>query len=90
MKRRNFLKASAAFAGAATGGFSCIAAAGAASIAVPVVDKLSVRMLVDVNNNYFLHPTILNGVSLVPAARDRKSTRLNSSHPSISRMPSSA
>src|SRR5580704_18975882 len=71
MKRRNFLKASAAFAGAATGGFSCIAAAGAASIAVPVVDKLSVRMLVDVNNNYLLHPTTLNGVSLVPAARPK-------------------
>jgi 7,8-dihydropterin-6-yl-methyl-4-(beta-D-ribofuranosyl)aminobenzene 5'-phosphate synthase len=75
MKRRNFLKASAAFAGAATGGFSCIAAAGAASIAVPVVDKLSVRMLVDVNNNYFLHPTTLNGVSLVPAARPKDYTK---------------
>ncbi len=42
MKRRNFLKASAAFAGAAAGGFSCMAIAGAAPIEVPVIDKLSV------------------------------------------------
>jgi 7,8-dihydropterin-6-yl-methyl-4-(beta-D-ribofuranosyl)aminobenzene 5'-phosphate synthase len=75
MKRRNFLKVSAAFAGAAAGGFSGIAIAGAAPIEVPVVDKLSVRMLVDVNNNFFLRPTTLNGVSLVPAARPKDYTK---------------
>jgi 7,8-dihydropterin-6-yl-methyl-4-(beta-D-ribofuranosyl)aminobenzene 5'-phosphate synthase len=75
MKRRNFLKASAAIAGAAAGGFSCIAIAGAAPIEVPVVDKLSVRMLVDVSNNFFLRPTTLSGVSLVPAARPKDYTK---------------
>jgi 7,8-dihydropterin-6-yl-methyl-4-(beta-D-ribofuranosyl)aminobenzene 5'-phosphate synthase len=75
MKRRNFLKASAAFAGAAAGGFGCIATAGAAPIEVPVVDKLSVRMLVDVNNNFFLRPATLNGVSLVPATRSKDYTK---------------
>jgi hypothetical protein len=43
MKRRDFLKASAAFAGAAAGGFSCVEFAGASPIETPVVDKLSVR-----------------------------------------------
>jgi len=75
MKRRNFLKVSAAFAGAAAGGFSSIAIAGAAPIEVPVIDKLSVRMLVDVNNNNYLRPTTLNGVSLVPAARSKDYTK---------------
>ena len=41
MKRRDFLKASAAFAGAAAGGFSCVEFAGATPIQAPVVDKLS-------------------------------------------------
>jgi 7,8-dihydropterin-6-yl-methyl-4-(beta-D-ribofuranosyl)aminobenzene 5'-phosphate synthase len=56
-------------------GFSCIAIAGAAPIEVPVVDKLSVRMLVDVNNNFFLRPATLNGVSLVPAVRPKDYTK---------------
>ena len=32
----------------------------------------------------------INGIPVVVLEADRKSTRLNSSHPSISRMPSSA
>jgi 7,8-dihydropterin-6-yl-methyl-4-(beta-D-ribofuranosyl)aminobenzene 5'-phosphate synthase len=75
MKRRDFLKTSAAFAGAAAGAFSCTAIAGAARIEVPVVDRLSVRMLVDVNNNNFLRPATLNGVSLIPAARPKDYTK---------------
>jgi 7,8-dihydropterin-6-yl-methyl-4-(beta-D-ribofuranosyl)aminobenzene 5'-phosphate synthase len=75
MKRRDFLKASAAFAGMAAGGFSCVEFADAAPINPPVVDKLSVRMIVDVNNNTFLRPAALKGVSLVPAARPKDYTR---------------
>jgi 7,8-dihydropterin-6-yl-methyl-4-(beta-D-ribofuranosyl)aminobenzene 5'-phosphate synthase len=75
MKRRNFLKASAALAGAAAGGFSCIGIVDAAPTEVPVVDKLSLRVLVDVNNNNFLRATTLNGVSVVPAARPKDYTR---------------
>ena len=52
MKRRDFLKASAAFAGAAAaGGFSCVEIAGAAPIEPPVVDKLTVHVLVDFTHN---------------------------------------
>ena len=48
LKRREFLKASAAIAAAsAAGGFSCIEIASAASISPPVVDRLSVRVLID-------------------------------------------
>ncbi len=47
MKRRDFLKALAAVAGAAAGGFSCVEFATAAPIDPPVVDKLTVRVIVD-------------------------------------------
>ena len=48
LRRRDFLKASAAFAGAAAaGGFACVEIASAAPIQAPVVDKLSVRVLID-------------------------------------------
>jgi 7,8-dihydropterin-6-yl-methyl-4-(beta-D-ribofuranosyl)aminobenzene 5'-phosphate synthase len=75
MKRRDFLKGSAAFAGAAAGGFSCVEFAAATPIQVPVVDKLSVRMIVDLNTNFFLKPQFLNGVSMVPANRSKDYTR---------------
>ena len=41
---------------------------------------------------FFLPVTaaLVIAVALVPAGRDRKSTRLNSSHATLSRMPSSA
>ena len=74
MKRRDFLKASAAFAGAAAGGFSCVEFAAATPIQAPVVDKLSVRMIVDINTNTFLKPQSLNGVSMVPANRPKDYT----------------
>ena len=39
---------------------------------------------------YFLFETCGKGIGPVAAGVDRKSTRLNSSHPTTSRMPSSA
>jgi 7,8-dihydropterin-6-yl-methyl-4-(beta-D-ribofuranosyl)aminobenzene 5'-phosphate synthase len=75
MKRRDFLKASAAFAGAAAGGFSCVEFAGATPIEAPVVDKLSVRVLVDLTHNIFLKPTIFKDMSVTPAPRAQDYTK---------------
>ena len=75
MKRRDFLKASAAFAGAAAGGFSCVEFAGATPIETPVVDRLSVRVLVDLTHNIFLRPTTFNGMTLQPAPRTTDYTK---------------
>ena len=56
--RRDFLKASAAFAGAAAASaFSCVEIASAAPIEVPTVDKLSIRVLVDSSYDLFLRPS---------------------------------
>lgn len=67
MKRRDFLKASAAVAGAAaTGSFSCVEIAGAAPIEAPVVDKLTVHILVNSTHNLFLRPATVNRVSVTP------------------------
>ena len=55
--RRDFLKASAAFAGAAAANaFSCVEIASAAPIEVPTVDKLSIRVLVDSSLRSVLPP----------------------------------
>jgi 7,8-dihydropterin-6-yl-methyl-4-(beta-D-ribofuranosyl)aminobenzene 5'-phosphate synthase len=68
--RRDFLKASAAFAAAsAAGGFSCIELASAAPIQAPVVDRLSLRVLVDGSFNLFLRPGEVKGVKVEPAQR---------------------
>jgi 7,8-dihydropterin-6-yl-methyl-4-(beta-D-ribofuranosyl)aminobenzene 5'-phosphate synthase len=67
IKRRDFLKASAALAGAAAGGFSCVEFAGAAPVEAPVVDRLSVTVLVDLAHNIFLRPTTFKGMSVTPA-----------------------
>jgi 7,8-dihydropterin-6-yl-methyl-4-(beta-D-ribofuranosyl)aminobenzene 5'-phosphate synthase len=68
--RRDFLKTSAALAGAAaTSGFMCVEFADAAPIQVPVVDKLSAKVLVDLTHNIFLKPTTFNGMSVTPAPR---------------------
>lgn len=75
MKRRDFLKASAAFAGAAASGMSCVEFASAAPIEVPVVDKLSVRVVVDLTHNIFLKPTTFNGMAVKPAPRAKDYTR---------------
>src|SRR6476620_4894658 len=52
--RRDFLVGSAAVAGAAVaGGFACVEFASAAPIEVPVVDELSIKVLVDSTHNLF-------------------------------------
>ncbi len=75
MRRRDFLKASAVFAGAAAGGFSCIEFAAAAPIQPPEVDRLSVRVLVDLTHNIFLRPTTVSRVVLQPAPRAKDYTK---------------
>jgi 7,8-dihydropterin-6-yl-methyl-4-(beta-D-ribofuranosyl)aminobenzene 5'-phosphate synthase len=65
--RRDFLVGSAALAGAAVGNsFTCVEFAPAAPIDVPVVDKLSIKVLVDSTHDLFLRPGTVNGVSLRP------------------------
>ncbi len=69
-KRRDFLKASAALAAAsAAGGFSCAEYASAAPIQAPVVDRLSVRVLIDGSSNLFLRPGEVKGVKIEPPPR---------------------
>ena len=65
--RRDFLKASAAFA--AAGAFSCVEIASAAPIAVPTVDKLSIKVLVDSSFDQFFRPKQAGGVSITPLPR---------------------
>ena len=63
LKRRDFLKASAALAGAAAaGGFSCVEIASAAPIDVPTIDRLTIRVLVDQQHDQFLRGSTVNGV----------------------------
>lgn len=63
LKRRDFLKASAAFAGvAAANAFSCVEIASAAPIEIPTVDKLTIRVLVDQQHDQFLRGSTVNGV----------------------------
>ena len=77
LKRREFLKASAAIAAAsAAGGFACIEIASAAPISPPVVDQLSVRVLVDGAMNNFLRPAQVGGVKLEPPPRFRDNRRV--------------
>jgi 7,8-dihydropterin-6-yl-methyl-4-(beta-D-ribofuranosyl)aminobenzene 5'-phosphate synthase len=70
IERRKFLKASVAFAAAsAAGGFSCIEIASAASIQVPTVDKLGIRVIVDSSYDLFFRPAEANGVKTAPPLR---------------------
>jgi len=63
LKRREFLKASAAFAAAsAAGGFGCVEIASAAPIQVPTIDKLTMRVLIDQVHDQFLRGSTVNGV----------------------------
>ena len=71
LKRREFLKASAAIAAtSAAGGFSCIEIASAAPISPPVVDRVSVRVLIDGAYNLFLRPGEVKGVKIERPPRD--------------------
>ena len=70
LDRRDFLKASAVFAGgAAASAFSCVEIASAAPIAVPTVDKLSIKVLVDSSFDQFFRPKQSGGVSITPLPR---------------------
>ncbi len=70
-KRREFLKTSAAFAAAsAAGGFGCVEIAKAGPIEAPVVDRLSVRVLVDGAYNLFLRPGEVKGVKVERPPRE--------------------
>src|SRR5262249_39692562 len=69
LKRRDFLKASAACAAAAAGNFSCVEFASAAPIDAPEVDRVSVRVLVDGAYNLFLRPGDVKGVKIEPPPR---------------------
>jgi 7,8-dihydropterin-6-yl-methyl-4-(beta-D-ribofuranosyl)aminobenzene 5'-phosphate synthase len=75
MKRRDFLKASAAFAGASAGGFSCVEFSSAAAIEPPVVDRLNVKVLIDLTHNIFLKPSTFNAMTVTPAARAKDYTK---------------
>ncbi|WP_298254759.1 MBL fold metallo-hydrolase [Bradyrhizobium sp.] len=63
--RRDAMKMSAGFAAAATG-FSCIELAKAGPIEVPVIDKLSVRVLVDSASDLFFKRAEVAGVKTEP------------------------
>jgi 7,8-dihydropterin-6-yl-methyl-4-(beta-D-ribofuranosyl)aminobenzene 5'-phosphate synthase len=70
VKRREFLKASAAIAAAsAAGGFSCVEFASAAPVSPPVVDRVSLRVLIDGAYNLFLRPGEVNGAKIEPPPR---------------------
>lgn len=72
LKRRDFLKASATFAGAAAaGGFTCFEIADAATIQVPTVDRLTMRVLIDSSHDQFLRPSTVNGVAHQPPGPGR-------------------
>src|SRR3982074_532935 len=63
LRRRDFLKASAALAGAAAaGGFAWRGGGAAAPIEVPTIDKLAIRVLVDQQHDQFLRGSTVNGV----------------------------
>src|SRR5271156_5693767 len=65
--RRDALKASASFAlAAAAGGFACVEMAKAGPIEVPLIDKLSVRVLVDSASDIFFKPQEVGGVKTEP------------------------
>jgi len=69
IKRRDFLKASAALAAASAAGFSCVEIAGAAPISPPTVDRLQMRVLIDGAFNLFLRPGDVKGVKIEPPPR---------------------
>src|SRR5215468_9898970 len=62
LRRRDFLKTTAALAAASAGGFSCVEFASAAPIEVPTVDRLAIRVLVDQQHDQFLRGSTVNGV----------------------------
>jgi 7,8-dihydropterin-6-yl-methyl-4-(beta-D-ribofuranosyl)aminobenzene 5'-phosphate synthase len=71
LKRRDFLKNTAAFAAAsAAGGFGCVEIASATPIQAPVVDRVSVRVVIDGAYNLFLRPGEVKGVKIERPPRE--------------------
>jgi 7,8-dihydropterin-6-yl-methyl-4-(beta-D-ribofuranosyl)aminobenzene 5'-phosphate synthase len=67
IKRREFLKATVTLAGAAAAGnLSCSELASAAAIEPPLIDKLSVNVLVDSSHDWYFKPSQVHGVSIRP------------------------
>src|SRR5918911_5707629 len=62
MRRRDVLKLSAALAGAAAAGLTCVEVASSAPIEVPTVDRLRIRVLMDQSHDQFLRGSTVNGV----------------------------
>ena len=71
LDRRGFLKLSAALAAGSAAGFSCIEVARAAPVAVPTVDTLSLRVLIDSAHDQFLKPATVQGVLHQPPGNGR-------------------
>jgi 7,8-dihydropterin-6-yl-methyl-4-(beta-D-ribofuranosyl)aminobenzene 5'-phosphate synthase len=72
MRRRDFVKGSAALAGAtAVGAFSLPKLARAARIDVPVIDKLTMRVLIDSSHDVFMRPLQVAGVAHQPPGGGR-------------------
>jgi 7,8-dihydropterin-6-yl-methyl-4-(beta-D-ribofuranosyl)aminobenzene 5'-phosphate synthase len=81
--RRDFLTRSAAFAGVVGGGFTCVEVASAAPIGVPVVDKVSIRVLVD-SANSILRPVTVNGERMPPPPLTTELPSANRPQPGLS------
>ena len=71
LKRREFLQGCAAVGAAAAGGFTCVEIASAAAIDAPLVDKLTIRVLIDSSFNNFFRPAQAGGVATTPPPRAR-------------------
>lgn len=69
--RRGFLKISAALAAGSAAGFSCVEVARAAPLAIPTVDSLSLRVLIDSAHDQFLKPSTVQGVLHQPPGNGR-------------------
>lgn len=69
--RRGFLTGSAALAASGIGGFACVEIASAAPIAVPDVDRLVMRVLIDSAHDQFLKPETVQGVLHQPPGSGR-------------------
>src|SRR5262245_33314362 len=66
MKRREFVKGSAALIGAAAIGPLNSTARAAEKLEVPTIDKLTIRVLIDSSHDLFMRPISVNGVSHQP------------------------
>lgn len=69
LHRRDILKGAAALAGGAVGGFACVEIAAAAPIAVPTVDRLAIRVLLDSSFDLFFRPAEVNGAKVAAPPR---------------------